>query len=81
MNCTQGRAISYTNFHFKSTHYFYFLQINLGNMYYYGYGVDKNWEKARELYKQAAKENKNAELLLQELEDEMKNLDKTDDPY
>ncbi|XP_078363049.1 uncharacterized protein LOC144647166 [Oculina patagonica] len=56
-------------------------QINLGNMYYYGYGVDKNWEKARELYKQAAKENKNAELLLQELEDEMKNLDKTDDPY
>lgn len=57
------------------------MQINLGNMYYYGYGVDKNWEKARELYKEAAKENKNAELLLQELEDEMKNLDKTDDPY
>lgn len=57
------------------------MQINLGNMYYYGYGVDKNWEKARELYKEAAKENKNAELLLQELEDEMKDLDKTDDPY
>lgn len=50
-------------------------------MYYFGYGVDKNWEKSRELYREAAKENKNAELLLQELEDEMKNLNNTDDPY
>lgn len=50
-------------------------------MYYFGYGVDKNWEKSRELYRDAAKENKNAELLLQELEDEMKNLNKTDDLY
>jgi len=56
-------------------------KINLGNMYYFGYGVDKNWEKSRELYREAARENKNAELLLQELEDEMKNLNKTDDPY
>ena len=55
--------------------------MNLGNMYYYGYGVEKNWEKARELYREAAKESKHGELLLQELEDEMKNLNKTDDPY
>ena len=34
-----------------------------------------------ESFREAAKENKNAELLLQELEDEMKNLNKTDDPY
>ncbi|KAJ7387163.1 hypothetical protein OS493_004129 [Desmophyllum pertusum] len=57
-------------------------QINLGNMYYYGYGVDKDWEKSRELYKKAAaKKDKNAELLLKELEDEMKEQNKTDDPY
>jgi len=56
-------------------------QINLGNMYYWGYGVEKDWEKSRELYREAAKTNKNAELLLKELEDEMKGLDNTDDPY
>jgi len=56
-------------------------KMNLGNMYYYGYGVDKNWEKSRELYREAAKESKHGELLLQELEDEMKDLNKTDDPY
>lgn len=56
-------------------------KMNLGNMYYYGYGVEKNWEKSRELYREAAKESKHGELLLQELEDEMKDLNKTDDPY
>ena len=51
-------------------------------MYYFGYGVDKDWEKSRELYKKAAaKKDKNAELLLKELEDEMKEQNKTDDPY
>ena len=50
-------------------------------MYYWGYGVDKDWEKSRALYREAAKTNKNAELLLQELEDEMKGQNNTDDPY
>ena len=50
-------------------------------MYYFGYGVEKDWEKSRQLYKEAAKNNQHAELLLQELEHEMKSLDKTDDPY
>ena len=54
------------------------LQINLGNMYYWGYGVDKNWEKSRELYKEAAKNNTNAQLLLQELEDELKAINNSD---
>lgn len=58
-----------------------FAQVNLGNMYYFGYGVEKNWEKSRQLYKEAAKSNQHAELLLQELEHEMENLDKNDDPY
>lgn len=49
-------------------------------MYYWGYGVDKDWEKARELYREAAKTNKNAELLLKELEDEIKAKNNTDDP-
>ena len=55
-------------------------QINLGNMYYWGYGVHKDWEKSRELYREAAKTNKNAELLLKELEDEIKVKNNTDDP-
>ncbi|CAH3110679.1 unnamed protein product [Porites lobata] len=55
-------------------------QINLGNMYYWGYGVDKDWEKSRELYREAAKTNKNAELLLKELEDEIKAKNNADDP-
>ncbi|PFX31095.1 Protein sel-1-like 1 [Stylophora pistillata] len=58
-----------------------FAQINLGNMYYFGYGVEKNWEKSRQLYKEAAKNNQHAELLLQELQHEMENLGKNDDPY
>ncbi|XP_044173737.1 secretory immunoglobulin A-binding protein EsiB-like isoform X3 [Acropora millepora] len=53
-------------------------QINLGNMYYWGYGVDKNWEKSRELYKEAAKNNTNAQLLLQELEDELRAINNSD---
>ena len=47
----------------------HWLQVNLGNMYFTGFGVPENWEKAKELYQMAAKENKNAQLLLQELED------------
>ena len=50
-------------------------------MYYFGYGVEKNWEKSRQLYKEVAKSNQHAELLLQELEHEIENLDKNDDPY
>ena len=46
-------------------------QINLGNMYYNGIGVERDISKAKELYSQAAKTNKNAQLLLQELEEEM----------
>ena len=47
-------------------------------MYYWGYGVDKNWEKSRELYQEAAKNNTNAQLLLQELEDELKAINNSD---
>ncbi|XP_068679630.1 secretory immunoglobulin A-binding protein EsiB-like isoform X2 [Montipora foliosa] len=56
-------------------------QINLGNMYYWGYGVDKDWEKSKELYREAAKTNQNAQLLLQELEDEMKAKNNPDNPH
>ena len=49
-------------------------------MYYFGYGVEKDWQKSRELYKVAAKTNKDAALLLQELEDELGE-QKNDDPY
>lgn len=49
-------------------------------MYYWGYGVDKDREKSRELYREAAKTNKNAELLLKELEDEIKAKNNADDP-
>lgn len=48
-----------------------FNQINLGNMYYNGLGVEKDLQKAKELYGKAAKTNKNAQLLLQELENEI----------
>ena len=49
-----------------------FLQINLGNMYYHGLGVEQDWQKARALYKKTAPKHHNARLLLEELEDEMK---------
>ena len=38
-------------------------------MYFTGFGVPEDWKKAKELYQMAAKENRNAQLLLQELED------------
>ena len=50
----------------------HFLQVNLGNMYYHGLGVDKDWNMARQYYKKAAPSNHNARLLLEELETEMK---------
>ena len=50
-------------------------------MYYWGYGVDKDWEKSKELYREAAKTNQNAQLLLQELEDEMKAKNNPDKPH
>ena len=37
-------------------------------MYYGGLGVEKDIEKAKQFYKMAANEDKNAELLLKELE-------------
>ena len=40
-------------------------------MYYNGLGVEKDLEKAKELYSQAAPSNKQAQLLLEELQDEM----------
>ena len=49
------------------------LQVNLGNMYYSGLGVEKNWDKAKELYRAASATNENAKLLLKELEEEEKN--------
>ena len=47
----------------------HWLQVNLGNMYFTGFGVPEDWKKAKELYQLAAKDNKNAQLLLEELED------------
>ena len=38
-------------------------------MYFTGFGVPEDWKKAKELYQKAAKTNRNARLLLQELED------------
>jgi len=35
-------------------------QINLGNMYFGGVGVEKDWEKAKELYKKASVTNEKA---------------------
>ena len=43
-------------------------------MYYGGLGVAKDISKAKELYKMAAEEDKNAKLLLDELELEEKKL-------
>ena len=40
-------------------------------MYYNGLGVEKDWERAKELYSKAAPNNKQAHLLLEELQDEM----------
>ena len=48
----------------------YFLQVNLGNMYYHGLGVTQNKSKAKELYRLAAAVDKNAKALLEELETE-----------
>ena len=39
----------------------------MGNMYYHGLGVEKDWSKSKELYGKAASTDKNAELLLEEL--------------
>ena len=44
-------------------------------MYYHGLGVEKDWNKAKDLYKKAAPTNHNARLLLEELEHEMKQND------
>lgn len=45
-------------------------------MYYNGLGVDKDIKKAKEFYKMAAIEDKNAQLLLEELEMEEQKLNK-----
>lgn len=43
-------------------------KVNLGNMYAQGLGVEKNLEQARHYYQLAAPNNKNAQLLLEELD-------------
>ena len=48
------------------------LQVNLGNMYYNGLGVLKSRQRAKELYSLAADLDRNAKLLLEELELEEK---------
>ena len=48
------------------------VQVNLGNMYYNGLGVLKSRQRAKELYTLAAETDKNAKLLLEELEIEEK---------
>lgn len=47
-------------------------QVNLGNMYYSGLGVPKSRERAKQLYKMAADRDRNAKLLLEEMELEEK---------
>lgn len=42
-------------------------------MYLNGLGVDKDVQKAKELYEMAAKTDKNAEILLKELESDTNN--------
>ena len=49
-------------------------QINLGNMYYNGLGVEKDWDRAKELYRQAAPTNQNAAALLKEVEEDERKL-------
>ena len=51
------------------------VQVNLGNMYYNGLGVERSRQRARELYQLAANSDDNARLLLEELEQEMKGED------
>ena len=53
---------------------FLFFQINLGNMYYNGFGVEKDWNRAKELYRQAAPTNQNAAALLKEVEEDERKL-------
>lgn len=42
-------------------------QVNLGNMYYQGLGVVKDWGRAKDLYRAAQDEDRNAKALLEEL--------------
>ncbi len=56
----------------NSSFILYILQVNLGNMYYAGFGVSKDKVKAKELYKLAADQDANAKALLEELEIEEK---------
>ena len=46
-------------------------------MYYNGLGVEKDWNRARELYRQAAMTNKNAEALLKELEEDERKMNES----
>lgn len=50
-------------------------------MYYNGIGVQKDWNKAKEWYRQAAPTNKNAAALLKEVEEDERRLkdDKSND--
>ena len=48
-------------------------------MYYHGLGVEKNLQKAKELYQRAAPKHHNARLLLEELELEEKELQNKED--
>lgn len=51
-------------------------KVNLGNMYAQGLGVEKDLEQARYYYQLAAPNNKNAQLLLEELDmDEKKKIE------
>lgn len=45
-------------------------QVNLGNMYYHGLGVEKDWGRAKELYRAAQDADRNARVLLEELLEE-----------
>lgn len=55
------------------------VQVNLGNMYYSGLGVPKDWQRAKELYRAASDADQNAKLLLEELELEEQQQKKNND--
>ncbi len=53
------------------------VQLNLGNMYYTGTGVEKDVAKAKELFRSAAEQDEACENYLRAVEEEEKNLEDT----
>lgn len=56
---------------------FVYMQLNLGNMYYNGMGVQKDVAKAKELFRLAAEQDEACASYLRAVEEEEKKLDGT----